>query len=229
MILKFKLLFIFLILFTFKIHADTFLFGHENIKLGMDKQKVLKFIDDKNSYDFVGLNIIKDPKIYLIGGLEFTREISFLYDKVKHIELHTKVEYKNIQSMKDKDDLAKIINLFDKKASTLGIKNNKDEVIIIEGKEKTYPQKSFYKNELGVEYHWSEVCLTNNEHKDITRKYEFENSNFSMTTDLGNCYNRNDLFYLDITIYYWIDGMDIYMKEYLINNPPKKTIKRSNF
>ena len=50
-----------------------------------------------------------------------------------------------------------------------------------------------------------------------------------MKTDLGNCFNRDDLFYLDITIYYWIDGMDIFMKEYFKENPPRKIIKNSNF
>ena len=67
------------------------------------------------------------------------------------------------------------------------------------------------------------------ENVDVTRKYEFENSNISMIHTVGNCWNRNDLFYLDITIYYWIDGMDIYMKEYLKDNPSKKIIKNSNF
>jgi hypothetical protein len=225
-----RYLFILILFFSLNTNAKTFLFGHENLKLGMDKVDVIKFIKGKEeTFDFIETNIIKDPKIYLIGGLEFNREIAFLYDKVSYIRLHTMVEYESIQSMQNKNDLARITYLFDKKANSLGIENNEDEVIIIEGKEKTYPQKSFYKNELGVEYHWSEVCLLNNAHKDMTRKYEFENSNLSMKTDLGNCFNRDDLFYLDITIYYWIDGMDIFMKEYFKENPPSKIIKNSNF
>jgi len=32
-----------------------------------------------------------------------------------------------------------------------------------------------------------------------------------------------------VDIWYRIDGMDIYMKEYLKDNPPKKIIKNSNF
>ena len=225
-----RYLFILILFFSLNTNAKTFLFGHENIKLGMDKLDVIKFIKGKEeTFDFIETSIIKDPRIYLIGGLEFNREIAFLYDKVSYIQLHTMVEYKSIQSMKDKNDLGNIINLFDKKANSLGIKNNEDEVIIIEGKEKTYPQKSFYKNELGVEYHWSEACLLNNKYKDVIRKYEFENSIFLMRHDLGNCFKRNDLFYLDITIYYKIDGMDIFIKEYFKENPPSKIIKNSSF
>jgi hypothetical protein len=165
-----RYLFILILFFSLNTNAKTFLFGHENLKLGMDKVDVIKFIKGKEeTFDFIETNIIKDPKIYLIGGLEFNREIAFLYDKVSYIRLHTMVEYESIQSMQNKNDLARITYLFDKKANSLGIENNEDEVIIIEGKEKTYPQKSFYKNELGVEYHWSEVCLLNNAHKDMTR------------------------------------------------------------
>ena len=223
-----RYLFILILFFSLNTNANTFLFGHENIKLGMDKVDVIKFIKGKEeTFDFIETSIIKDPKIYLIGGLEFNREIAFLYDKVSYIQLHTMVEYKNIPSIGE--DLDKIKNLFDAKANSLGVQNNNKEVTIIEGKEKTYPQKSFFKNELGVEYHWSEACLLNNENKDITRKYEFENSNISMKVNFGNCFNRNDLFYLDITIYYKIDGMDIFMKEYFKDNPPKKIINNSNF
>ena len=170
-----RIFFILILFITFKVHAATFLFGHENIKLGMDKDKALKLIKEKNSHEFLTAQIIEDSTIYLIGGLEFNREITFLYEKVKEIQLHTMVEYKNISSIED--DLDKIMYLFDEKANFLGAQNNKNEVIIIEGSEKTYRQKQIYEDELGVEYKSSEKFILNNEFKDVTRKYEFENSN----------------------------------------------------